>query len=532
MALKVRIRATRQTLGALAAVGIACIAGLLVIAKVDGIGPLARPQFSLVTTLPLAVYPVIALALSLLVVSSRHWWTGLALFFGWLPFEDLVRKFAGNDIRVYFVKDLLLILALIGIAPRLKGCWREPLGKLWWPTMAVFAVALVFSLPSALVSPALPLIGIRVRFFYALLFPIGVYLASDRERLRRATTPLAVLGASVCAIGIAQTLIGPEFLNPSEAEAAPLLNNLVVVKNVGDSEVVRPSGPFADVSRFASMTIVSLTLGLCAFRLADTSRRRQLGALAIVVSLAAAFATGSRTSLLVCLPLAAFGFLFTGRHGLRRSRSTLLLFAAGLVIAGVVAGGAVSEESSQRSDFYAETINPNSENFEIGSRLATYAGAAAGGLRDGGYVGRGTGTESTGKQYLDVDAEQSGAESGWGSVGAEWGVLGLGVWCVWVYLWIRRAIAAARQERDTPAAPTTAIIAFYVGVLLVIMFSFGANFFDNYISNIFFWLLSGVAFAVPAPLRRLRLSSGAAAEATEESSSSRARSQRTSEPIG
>jgi len=317
--------------------------------------------------------------------------------------------------------------------------------------------------------------------------------------------PLAVLAACVCAIGIAQSIIGPTFLNPSEAKASPSLGNLVVVKNIGQTEVVRPSGPFADVSRFASMTIVSLTLAFCAFRVADTSRRRQIAAIAVVVSVAAAFASGSRTSLLVCLPLAAFGFVFSGPHGRQRSRKTLLLFAGGLIAAAIVAGGTVIEESSERTDFYETTVNPQSKNFDIADRLATYARAAGGGLRDGGFVGRGTGIESTGKQYVNVTAEASGTESGWGSVGAEWGLLGLVVWCAWAFAWTGRTVRAARSGVAAPASSITPIVAFYVGVLLIVMFSLGASFFDNYISNIFFWLLSGMAFTVPDDARRGRL---------------------------
>ena len=124
-------------------------------------------------------------------------------------------KVANNDLRVYFVKDLLLAVALIGVGARLSGCWRRPLGDVWLPTMGIFAMALVYSVPSALTSPAIPIIGIHGRFLYAVLFPVGAYVGQDRERLRLCVRWMAVLAAVVCSVGIAEAIIGPKFLNPS-----------------------------------------------------------------------------------------------------------------------------------------------------------------------------------------------------------------------------------------------------------------------------------------------------------------------------
>src|SRR6476660_67575 len=101
-------------------IGAAAVAGLTVAARVEQAGPLARPEFRLFTTLPLPIYPLAGVGALAVALTRNHWWTGLALFFAWLPFEDLVRKFAGNDIRVYFVKDALLAVAVLGVAPLLK----------------------------------------------------------------------------------------------------------------------------------------------------------------------------------------------------------------------------------------------------------------------------------------------------------------------------------------------------------------------------------------------------------------------------
>ncbi len=477
----------------------AALAGLLAAAKVDAVGPFAKAPLSQIASLPLPVYPVAALALAVPVLARSRWWLGLGLFFLWLPFEDLVRKFSGNDLRVFLVKDLLLVLAVVSVAPRLRGCWRKPLGRAWLPTMAVFVVAALYSLAPALTNPSLPAVGLLLRFFFALLFPVGAYLAMDSDRLRRAIFSLAVLGAVVCSLGVAQSLIGPEFLNPSEAGAD--LTHLVVVKTIGTNEVVRPSGPFADVGRFASMTIVALTLAICSFRLAATRFQRRVGAVAIALALAGSFASGSRTSVLVCAALVA-GSLYGSRGRVAVPSVALLGGLLGAVALLGLAFAPIAVESSQRADFYAETLNPTSGNFEVFSRLRSYAANAGAGIRSGGLLGNGTGTQSLGRQYLVSPAGavggdeqlQADSESGWGSVAQEWGILGLIVWCAWVVSWLAGLVRASRIDLATSSRTVTPIIALYLASLLTVMFSLGAGFFDNYIANCFFWLLSGVVF--------------------------------------
>jgi len=43
----------------------------------------------------------------------RNWRTGFYLFFVWMLFEDLFRKFMGNGLGLFFGKDILLALVYI-----------------------------------------------------------------------------------------------------------------------------------------------------------------------------------------------------------------------------------------------------------------------------------------------------------------------------------------------------------------------------------------------------------------------------------
>lgn len=467
------------------------IAGFFATARVDRSGPLARPEFDQLTNLPLVAYPVLLLGLAAIVLASRVWWLGLVLFFGWLPVEDLVRKFANNDLRIYFVKDFLLLVLLLSMGGRLAGCWRRPLGSVWFATIGVFAFAAVYSLPSALQSPSIPIVGIHGRFLFALAFPVGAYIAQDRERLRRTIYGLGITATAVCALGIVQSVVGPEFLNPN-IEASSF-EHLVVTKRLGEAEVVRPAGPFADVSRYASMTIVSTTLTAAALRLARDRAQMRLAAAGIAVSLAGAFASGSRTAILIAPMIAAVGAISSARVTRRQLVRGLAAIGAVLVVATVVIGGNAAAQSLSRVTLYVRTLNPTASAFELGSRVSDYANNASAGVRFGGFLGNGTGVEAIGKRYLNVEETASQVESGWGSVASEWGYLGLAAWVTWSLLWSKRSIEAVRAVG--PGGAIAPVVAAYVVSLLLIMFSLGSGFLDNYIANIYFWFLSGAAFA-------------------------------------
>src|SRR5262245_11848028 len=43
----------------------------------------------------------------------NNWRQGLYIFFGWLFFEDFVRKYLGNNMAIYFAKDFLVVLVYI-----------------------------------------------------------------------------------------------------------------------------------------------------------------------------------------------------------------------------------------------------------------------------------------------------------------------------------------------------------------------------------------------------------------------------------
>lgn len=483
------------TTGALLA--ISSVVGLFAAAKVDGVGPLSKSPFNLVTTLPLTVVLLLLPLILLAVLSVRVWWVGLAAFLAWLPFEDLVRKFAGNDLRVYLMKDVLLLIAFVGVAPNLAGCWRRMLGPAWKWLSLVLVIAAVQGIHSAMTDIRLPVIGIVVPFVFVLLFPIGAWLAQDAARLRTLFVLLCALSSLICAIGLLQTVLGSGFLNPSVVDKN--LSNLIVIRGDTGSLVVRPSGPFVDTGRFASMTTVTLVFGICLLRLAATKRERLLAGSTSIIAVAAAFASGGRTALVFAGTLGLFGVLFSGTSAQTRRRVVVVtcIFAVGALVA---TSGSLAVLSENRVEFYNQTLNPTSERSDLVPRAKYYWSEAAKGIRFGGVIGSGTGTQVAGKQYLGDSAPVSVAESGWGVIAAEWGFFGLLAWVGFTMSWVARAVRASRHAiENSPARPITPVVALFIVLTLVVLFTLGAQTFQNYITNTFFWLLSGMAFSALVP---------------------------------
>jgi hypothetical protein len=59
----------------------------------------------------LAMFGLSLVVIALVVQILNDWRSGVLLFLVWLLFEDLVRKYLGNSLIVYFAKDFLVGIA-------------------------------------------------------------------------------------------------------------------------------------------------------------------------------------------------------------------------------------------------------------------------------------------------------------------------------------------------------------------------------------------------------------------------------------
>jgi len=145
----------------------------------------------------------------------KNWRRGVYCFVAWIAVEDLIRKYLGNNMIVYFAKDFFaLALYLSFFIAR-----RSTLTKLYRPPFLItlslfFWYCLIQALNPASTSIFYGLMGLKLCFFYVPLLFLGHALVDSEKELRRFFFFNSVLILVVAVFGIAQSIWGHTFLNP------------------------------------------------------------------------------------------------------------------------------------------------------------------------------------------------------------------------------------------------------------------------------------------------------------------------------
>lgn len=483
---------------ALALPAVCALAGLVI-----GLFTALAPGVTVFGGSALAIVVVIAVVAGIAPVLLPNPQMALGAFLIWLPFEDLVRKYLGNDIRIYFVKDMLFAMLLVAISVELRRdrSWRRALGEARVPLIMLMGWAVVRSFPSAFEDWRVAVVGLRLDFMYVPLVAIGFWIASSETRLRRTLILLTRLAVVVVGLGIIQVAAGGEFLAPSAP--TPGLDNLVLERSLGDTRVLQPTGTFVDPGRFASMAIVAVVLTLVAYPVLSHRRGARVTALmGVGVAVAAIWATGGRGALLYGGLLVLVAIVANVRASGSSRQARQALGAAAICGCSVVAFALlVPSEFSARTSYYAGTLDPRAQTNEWSFRWNLYTDETLKGISEGGVLGQGTGTHALGLQYLFGGADRSLAgiyevEAGHGVIAFEWGLIGVALWLTWSIGWGRRAIRAIREVRGSAYAPAAITLGAWLAIFLGVQFIAGKQAFQNYVSNAYFWLLSGVLFGL------------------------------------
>jgi hypothetical protein len=457
-------------------------------------GPLSLSPFAVVLTLAfLAAVPYLL----------RNWRATLGVLLVWLVIEDLFRKFAGNDLRVYLAKDVIFVVLLIGLVlePGFRQRWRDATGATRFALYILVAWALIMSVPGGSSDWRLPVVGLRLDFMYAPLVVAGFALGSTRASLRRWLLIAAAIAAAVSVIGIIQATIGPSFLSPG-TETPGLRGDLF--RYIGTTEVFRPTATFVEAGRFASLAVLGLAISLAAVTL-TRGRHRVFAVACTVLNGGGVWVSGGRGGLVVAVALLLFaataGPLAEGRLAMNRAVALI----GGLLVGSIVLTALIPGVVGARLEWYSETLDPRSPNSEWVARVESYVENTSRGLAIGGLIGRGTGTESLGKQYLSGNPDSIQGlylvEGGYASLAVEWGVIGVTLWVVWSVSWVVRqwrSISAARRHRSAAAG---FVLLGWMLFFLFYGFVGGLQGFQNYVANAYFWLLSGFVFALPVAAR-------------------------------
>jgi hypothetical protein len=177
--------------------------------------------------------------------------------------------------------------------------------------------------------------------------------------------------------------------------------------------------------------------------------------------------------------------------------------AVGITIAIMAAPDAVKA----RWAFFSETMSPSSTHSEIGYRAWDYPEKNLLSIFDqpNWQTGNGTGVASLGGQYVTrlVGARplNVGAESGYGTLIIEFGILGPILWTLWTVSLFFSAWRVVRKLKQTALFPIGFAIFWYAFMLLGPFTFYGLNGYQNYLNCGYLWLIVGMLFRFPGLLK-------------------------------
>ena len=458
---------------------------------------------------------IVVMAGIIVVVVLSNWKRGLYFLLSWLLFEDLARKFLGNNMAIYFAKDVIVLLVYLSFfaAYRRKDpdvqTFRPPflpilLLFVWFGAMQVFN-------PNS-TSIFYGLLGMKLYFYYVPLIFLGYSMINSETELRKFFYINLGLMLVIAVLGIAQSIAGPRFLNPTVmADDIRLLSETYRVAPISGVRVYRPTSVFVSAGRFGDLLVVAwlLVFGFSGYLLLRDRRGRRFAFLALAVTAAACLMCASRGVFMWSLGGAVVGaaaFIWGApwRQGeaLRVFR-TLQRAALGIALAAVVMFFAYPEAFLNRLAVYSETLDPRSPASELAHRTRDYPlrnFLAAFDYERWPY-GYGIGTLSLGGQYVTkffhTPPPVGGVESGFGVIVVEMGVLGLILWFIVSVAILISAWNVVRALKGSPWFPVAFMILLYAFVLLLPMTFVSMGGYQDFILNAYLWLLLGILFRLP-----------------------------------
>jgi hypothetical protein len=462
----------------------------------------------------LAYVALLCLGGAFVVAMLNNWRRGVYFFFTWLVFEDLARKFLGNNMAIYFAKDFLLAVVYISffIAYRRKTVKtiRPPfaiplLCFVWFGILQVFnpaSTTLVFGI-----------LGLKLFYVYIPLFFVGYALLNSESELRKFYKVNMALILIVASLGIVQSIVGPSFLNPARpADEIRELSQLYRTSPITGLVSYRAPSVFVSAGRYTNFLLIAwcLTLAYTGYLLLRHRRGRNLAFITVAVIYAAVLLSGSRGMFLWSAGVAigsVFGFIWGAPW---RQKEVLRVFrtvqraALGIALAVVALFFVFPDALMARLAIYSETLTPGSSASELQFRTWDYP------LRNflGAFnyerwpYGYGIGTSSLGVQYVakifHAKPMNVGVESGFGALVVEMGLGGLILWLVMSSAILVSAWRVVKKLKGTPWFPVAFVIFFYSFVLLLPMTFASMVAYEDFIINAYFWLMLGILFRLPS----------------------------------
>jgi hypothetical protein len=447
------------------------------------------------------------------VIILNDWRRGLYILLGWLLFEDFVRKFMGNNMAIYFVKDALTIITMLSFT----ASYLRKQVKSFRPPFLIPLAVFVWLGVLQMFNPASPhlifgLLGIKLYYFYIPLMFAGYALPESEADLRKFFWFNLLLAVIIAGLGIAQAVLGHTFLNPEvAAEEIRELSTLYRTAPLSGVQVYRPTSVFVSDGRFASYMVLSLILafGFSGYLLLRNAKGKAIAAVGLAVIAVACVLTSSRGALMwgtgtLLVGSAAFlwGAPWRQRQVVKVLRTvwrTSLVIFAGILLVLLLNPGALLD----RVAFYSETLLPSSSQSELGYR--TYVYPIKNFIAAFDYprwnLGYGIGTESLGVQYVakffHASSPVGGVENGYGTLVLEFGIVGLFVWLVMTFFIVRSCWKIVLSLRGSVFFPIAFVIAWFVFLVLFPFVFNGMVSYQNFVTNAYLWILIGFLFRIP-----------------------------------
>jgi hypothetical protein len=444
----------------------------------------------------------------------NNWRNGVYFFFTWLLFEDLARKYLGNNMAVYFAKDILVAAVYLSFFIAVR---RKKTIKIVRPPFFVTVMLLVWFGIMQMFNPASTtivygLLGVKLFFWYIPLYFVGYALLNSEADLRRFFRVNVWLALIITGLGVAQSIIGPSFLNPAKpADDIRELSTLYRVSPITGTSAYRAPSVFVSAGRYTNYLLIAwvLILAFTGYLLLRHRAGRKIAFISLAVAYAAIILSGSRGAFLwtagVALILAVaflWGAPWRQREVMRVFRS-LQRGALGIALAVTVLFFIYPEALLARLTIYSETLTPGSSSSELQNRtwdypLRNFLGAFD---YDRWPYGYGIGTSSLGVQYVARIFHAApvgvGVESGFGTLVLELGIGGLILWFIMSIAIIVSAWKIVKKLRGSPWFPIAFSIFLYAIVLLMPMTFTSMVAYEDFVINAYFWLMLGVLFRLP-----------------------------------
>ncbi len=464
-------------------------------------------------TFGLLFIAVAAVACAAVVAILNDWRKGLYIFLIWLLVEDLFRKYLGNNMAIYFGKDILAAVIYLSFLAAIR---RREAKTFRLPFLLILSIFFGFGLLQvfnpASTSLLFGALGVKLYFYYIPLVFIGYALFESEADLRRFFSFNLVLAGVIGCLGIVQAVLGHTFLNPSKpAEAIQALSTLYREAPLSHSLAYRPTSVFVSTGRFTTYMILAwlVAFGFGGYLLLRQRRGRALAFMVLAITTLGVVMSSSRGAVLWTAGSALVGsaaFLWGAPWRQREVMRVLRLLQRTLLVAGIALTifiFAFPEQIGARFAVYNETLSPDSPASELAYRARDYPlkNLVLAFEHPRWPYGYGIGTASLGIQYIARIFQQRspviGVESGYGTLVVELGIVGLILWILWTGALVVSGWAVVRRLKGTPWFPLGFMILWYAFLLLFPITFYNLQAYQDFVLNAYLWLLVGVLFRLP-----------------------------------